>query len=208
MSQITLTEALVQLKNLNSKIEDAQRRVFIGFTQVASNKLPAGYQKEEDYLRAVQGSIDTPLDLIRRRDQLKAKLALANALTKVKVGKEEMSIAEAIERKNSLKYKLSLLNIMKQQKQVLDNQTNNHNAQLSVKADAFVTAMYGNNSSASTEERAKSRELWIENNSAKLLTDPKVETTLRTLEEEINDFQSNVDVALSVVNAKTVIDVE
>lgn len=60
----------------------------------------------------MQASYDKVMGLISYRHKIKALVVQSNACTKVIVGKEEMTVAEAIERKQSIQYEKDLLEVM------------------------------------------------------------------------------------------------
>lgn len=53
----------------------------------------------------------------------------------------------------------------------------------------------------------EARKLWLEQNKIRLVISQKVVNKIKELKDHIEDFKANVDTALSVVNATTLIEV-
>ena len=205
--KMTNTQALVELKLLDKKISDASARTIVGHVTNKSNKVtPQGYKNEEEFLKDIQARLDTALGLIEYRDKLKAKLAESNAKTLVKIGSEEMTVASAISRKNTLKSKLDLYNRIKQGLLQAQSQVDTHNSRLPALADDHVTKAFAN-IQTELDVRNNAREAFIRKNENTLLTTDKVKATIDKLEREIDEFNSSVDIALSVSNATNFIEI-
>ena len=97
---MTITRALSSLKNLDKKIEK-----LIGSAVFVSVRGELR-QPDNDSLRAVE-LLQQIQDLQTHRDKLKSAIVISNANTRVKIAKETMTVAEAIERKKSIKHKIS-----------------------------------------------------------------------------------------------------
>lgn len=204
----TITEALVKLKVTNKKIEDSINRTLIGYiTTDGSKQLPPGCKSKEDFLSKANSSLESIQDLITFRDNLKKSIVHSNANTQVIVGNKSMSVAEAIEMKSSIKHKKALLQHLSLHYENLKNTTLKQNEQLNISADKSVIAAFAQLPNATESERQEHRRKFIENNSSKLVVSDKLEKVIESLKEEIDNFEVNVDVSLSVVNAKTEIEI-
>jgi molybdopterin synthase catalytic subunit len=60
-------------------------------------------------------------DLITRRNRLKSAIILSNATTKVKIGDTVLTVAEVIERKQSLKYYKTLFDKLKTNRETYES---------------------------------------------------------------------------------------
>lgn len=207
MDELTLTEALVKLKLVEKKIEQANQQLVAGVVTVGSN-VPVGFKSQEEFKQEVKKRIDSVEGLIKFRDNLKSAIVKANATTNVTIGSKSMTIAEAIERKNSIKFRKTLVGQLANQWVQLEKAVTQQNANLEIRADQFLTGMFGNKESSQSPEekqaeRAAVRSTWLTNNRAGILTNDKVKQIVEELDKEITDFETNVDVALSVANAQT-----
>lgn len=209
MTQYTVTEALVKLKLADKKISDATLNVIVGSvgTKTASF-FPAGFKNSEEFKNEVKKRLDSVNGLIEFRNKLKKAVVESNAKTEVVVGTNRLSVAEAIETKKSISSRKTLLERLVLGWKTLETQTNNQNAQLETKADQYVTALFSQNASGNDEEKTNARKNFIENNIMVITTHEFMRSTIEKLKDDIDNFEANVDVALSIVNATTKISVE
>lgn len=205
--ELTVTEALVKLKHLNKKIGDATGNVYVGYASSKGNAgLPAGFKSVEHVKQEIKSRLDSVDGLIRFRDKLKSALVQSNAVTKINLAGNEISVAEAIEKKDSIKYKKELLKKLRDDLKNVEGAVNRNNSTIEQRADDFISKLYAS-SAATQEERMESRRKWIESNLGYVVTNDELSKKIKELEEEIDFFENNVDTTLSVSNAKTVINV-
>lgn len=209
MATYTVTEALAKLKLTNKKIENATSQVLIGYTVTGGNKtVPPGFRDQEEFKKEVKARLDSAAGLVAFRDKLKKAVVESNARTKVVVGKKEMTVAEAIETKASIKNRKALCLHLTNNLMMMKTRVATHNASLDGKADEHVSKTFGASAATVPEaDRAACREAYLKNNTAYLVTHDSLESYTDQLRDEIEDFEMNVDVALSVVNARTEIHV-
>lgn len=204
MATLTLTEALVKLKQTEKKITQATSQAMVGVVSVGSN-VPPGFKSQEEFKAEVKRRIDSVEGLIKFRDALKSSIVRANANTTVVVGSQTMTIAEAVERKNSIKFRKELIGHLSNQWNTLEKAVSQQNVSLENRADQFLAQLFGNREKTedSQNERNQTRSTWISNNTVRILSHDKVKSIVEEMDREVSDFEANVDVALSVANAKT-----
>lgn len=112
--KLTVTRALTELKTLDARINrKIQEGVFIGFT---TGRNPVrGYKNNEEFERDVKANYQSIQDLIKRRNIIKRTIVLSNANTYIEIAGKRMTVAEAIERKNSIQYEKELLKQMEKE---------------------------------------------------------------------------------------------
>lgn len=204
MTKYTITEALLKLKITSKKITDAVEELLVGFTTTNSKTVvPVGFKNQEEFKKEAGSRIDRVSDLIRFRDRLKGAIVSSNATTRVKVGQQEMTVAEAVERKQSITFKKLVLSKLQSNLVTLENGANQRNSQLDRQADEFIKGL----TTAAESDRLQMRKTWIESNLTVLVTADNLRSTIEKLQNEIEEFETNVDVALSVSNARTEIEV-
>ncbi len=197
MEKITITRSLTTLKTLDKKISKATRAgVFITY-QVNG--------KSNDDINAV-ADLQKVNDLIDYRDRLKSAIAASNAVTKVKVGRDEMTVVAAIEKKSSVVYKAKLLSTLQTELAETRSNVEYHNADAERRLDKLIEASVGSDTQKKDEIEAISKP-FMKRNEASLIDPLKIETVISDLDEEIEDFLVNVDVALSESNSTTFIEV-
>jgi hypothetical protein len=154
-------------------------------------------------------------DLIARRDAMKRAVVLSNATTKVKVGENEYTVAEAIEMKNhGMEFRSALLRQMNSAYVSAQTELNRNSGEtLEKKAEQYVLAVIAaqpkdSKMSVDSEAMKALRKTYIENNTYDLVDPMDVAKIMEALDAEINEFNAEVDAALSVSNALTVIEFE
>lgn len=95
---MTIHKALCELKTLDSRIKKAIEGSVFVFANKHSNAKVSG-KTISAYSDEVKSAYQSACDLIARRDAIKRAVTLSNATTKVTIGGQEYTIAEAIEMK-------------------------------------------------------------------------------------------------------------
>lgn len=209
MANYTVTEALVKLKLATKKIQDATAYTLTGFVGTKGALIaPASFKNLDEFKNEIKKRLDSTKGLIDFRDRLKKAIVESNARTSVVVGRKTMTVAEAIETKNSIASKKQLLEKMVNDWRSLEAQVAQKNANLEARADQYVTALFQQNASANDVDKANARRNFIDNNTTVIVTHEATRDVIEKLKEEIDDFEANVDVALSVINATTKLNVE
>ena len=197
MEKITITRSLTTLKTLDKKIAKATRAG--GYVTYEVNG------KKEVDINAVS-DLQKVNDLIGYRDRLKSSIAASNAVTIVKVGRDEMTVVAAIEKKTSVVYKTKLLLTLQASLSEARQNIEYHNSDTERRLDKLIEASVGSDSNKKDEIEAISKP-FMKRNEAKLVDPLKIEEVITKLDEEIEDFLVNVDVALSESNSTTYIEV-
>ena len=204
--KMTIHRALAELKLLDKRINKL-------ISESPHYCLP---KKKEDktigndilgvYYEKVEGNFDSTISLIKRREQIKSKIMYSNAVTKVVVVGEEMTIAEAIERKNNIKYKEQLLNRLKTDLCYAKNQVEDANSKLSDRLESFLKVTLGDNPSPKEIETIS--KMFMDKNEVVLYDPIHIENKISQLEKEIEEFLMEVDFILSESNSKTTIELD
>lgn len=206
---MTIHKALSELKLLDSRI-DTTIDTSCYCTHRKNNTTQIAGINLDDYVALIKGSWDKTTDLIKRRTAIKKAVVLSNAKTMVTINSQDYTVAEAIEMKNhGIEFQQELLNTLKTQYLRSQATIKKENEALDKKADDFVTGMLGNKESkTNTEEFNKARKTYIDANTVVMVDPIDVKAKIDALEDEIDKFISEVDSALSVSNALTVIEIE
>jgi hypothetical protein len=208
MAEFTVTEALVRLKLTKKKIEDAKGRLMLGLVATKDKvPLPVGYKTEEEFKKECNARMDQIRGLMRFKKNLKDALVKSNAATQVNVGSSTMTVAEAIERKNSIKDDKELLQSLRLGWNQISTAMERENNSVEPKADKFIQETFGKAEGSNHQEALAMRSKFIENNKPRFVGLDNAESLIKKLEEEIYEFESNVDVALSVKNSSTLVTV-
>lgn len=204
---ITITEALVKLKMFDKRIADAVHRLDVGHVLNKTRQAPPNAKTDEEFVKNFDSGLQSVQALIANRNAIKGAIVSSNAVTKVKIGGVEMTVADAIERKTSVKNDKLLLQKLEATHASLNQQYTAALAKLEQDADVFIKNTYGNAEKANAEEVAKARQNYMAIQQLRLVASDKIPDVVKTMRESIENFESNVDVALSVSNSTTLINV-
>ena len=208
--KMTIHEALSELKVLGSRIEKEINYANFVIANKHSNDKING-QTIDEYKTNVSSVYQKIRDLIRRRTAIKKAVVKSNAITEVTIGDETMTVAEAIEYKNTgIDYLISLNNKLSSEYISVKNTVARNNGDaLLEKADDYIIRLYSGKDkdvSASVIEGAKKD--YISNNTLDIIDPIGVDKEIKTLTDYIDNFKSKVDSALSVSNATTTIEIK
>lgn len=207
--KMTVHKALCELKTLDARIEKAIAGTTFVFENKHSNTKVGGVPIE-DVIREIKESYQKINDLIRRRDAIKRAVVLSNALTKVTVGGETYSVAEAIEVKNhSIPIRQGLMSRMSKQNRDARTRAEKANGRdLETRADEYIVSLFGNVEKKNvSDEVAKARETFIKQQTVDVVDPLGIVGEIQALDDQINAFIVEIDSALSVSNALTEIEI-
>lgn len=204
--KISITRALAEVKLLDSKIESAIQK-FEPVTYVeGKSKVTSVGTTIEGFNEKAKSSYQSITDLIERRNNIKAKVIQSNAVTKVTIDKKEYTVAEAIERKNSINNELNLLNKLKQSYSNNKSKVEAGNLKVRANIDKQLELLAGSDKNK-TEGIDNLVKLTLENQQFNLVDVLGIEKLIENLSNSIYEFQSNVDFTLSESNALTTIEI-
>ena len=208
----SITRALAERKVLIKRHEKAVRELTLIAVQ-RGNLLQGSYThiKPEDFSERAKSKMQSILSLEARIDEIKYKIDQSNLVTMIKIGSREMTIQEALVLKNSITLKKERLKKMKSLYTTAKIEYNDAVEENRKKIDKEVSentaAILGSSSKPDTgiEERIKES---VERTYSVVFIDPlSLEQEIAKLESEIEEFESNVDYALSESNSQTFIEI-
>ncbi|MCP4371766.1 MAG: hypothetical protein GY797_27155 [Deltaproteobacteria bacterium] len=202
--EMTTSRALAELKLLDKRIRGTiEKGTFAGLAQ--GKKSITGYETNDEFIKAANSSIQSAQDLIKRRQAIKSAIVNSNAKTEVTIADKKMSVAEAIERKSSIEYEKLLLQKLKTKYFSAKDDLENKNSLVRDKLDELLEAHFGKDSS----QKIKSDDIktiadpYLEQNEWRLIAPKNMEKIITEIEEDINNFELEVDYTLSEINAIT-----
>lgn len=204
MREMTITEGLVELKTLDSRIEKAIAKEFVS----VANNSAKGTKAWTDFEESAKANLRSAIDLINERAKIKAAIVKSNAETEVIVAGKKMTVAAAIERKNSIRYEKELLTRLQRNYSTVSATVEVNNAEVNRKLDSLLESLVGSDKNSSVEEQKRTAEAYIERNGYCIIDPLDIKSVIETVENNITSFEANVDVALSVSNARTTITIE
>lgn len=212
--KMTIHKALAELKTMDDRINKTIRSTsYVLAVKHSAEKING--VKVSNFKEQMRSGYQKVTDLIKRRDAMKRAVVLSNATTKVKIGGNEYTVAEAIEMKNhGMEFRSALLRQMNSDYIAAQNDlARNGGEALEKKAEQYVLAVIAaqpkdSKMSADSDVMKGLRQTYIENNTYDLVDPLDITKVMEALDAEINEFNAEVDAALSVSNALTVIEFE
>ena len=213
---MTVHRAMVELKTIDKRIaKEIEGAAFCTSAKVNMKKLFG--QPAEEFYRQAQSDFDSIQGLIARAGAIKAAIPVSNAITKIKVGDKEMTVAEAISiKQNVIPMRQKLLNELNMQYADAISDVEDKNSTLEKRTDAYVASIYGSSAAAKAadaDEVSKARETYQNAQTYELVDGLKVDKKgiadiIKQMQNDIDTYQNDLDAALSVSNATTTIEVD
>lgn len=203
-NQISITRALSELKTLDDRI---QRLTESKWVAMAINKKVSHTVNQQDFSATVKATKQQLTDLMERRNKIKCAIVQSNAVTKVTIGSAEYTVAEAIERKNTVQQEEALVHALKNQLFKVNAEVEKHNMVANNQLNALLGQMVSKEAAVAQESIDALSTSFREQNFAVLVDPLGIETLVKELQESISEFKMNVDFSLSEINAVTKITV-
>lgn len=207
--KMTVHKALAELKTLDDRIEtEITGSVFVK-ANVRSNTKIFGKSLDE-FKSDTKASCQSVMALINRRNALKRAIVLSNAVTKVEIGGVEYTVAEAIEMNNhGMENLVGFRDFLKDQYATVRRFIDSENGdKLNKNCESYLQAMFGNKEKANGADVEAVQNAYIASHSYDIVTGFDIDKVIKELTDKIDTFKSEVDSALSVSNALTVVEFE
>lgn len=208
MEKMLVTQALNELKTLDARISRAIRNAaFIASAKTSDTKVSIGTTKE-NFIKEAKASYASVEDLIKRRETIKSAVIESNAKTMIDICGEEISVAKAIDMKDSIIYKKQLLAQMVNQRDKAKSNMVSQNITMESKIDQLVSTAFGKESKQNIKpEDYDSIAVPYRTSNEYSLVDPlELDKKIEELERYIEDFEANIDSKLQVSNCITYIE--
>ena len=203
---MSIQRGLAELKLLDKRINNAMSGAkLVGFK--VGEKPVTGFKDDEEFSNLAKAKLESITDLIRRRDAIKGAIVVANATTPVKVGSEQLTIATAIERKDSISYVISLLNLVRSQYTLSLSEFQRKEDAFKANLDRHLETLYGKEGKAKGLENKEALKPFLDLNEPHFVDPLNLKKVIDELQEQVDTFLAEVDFALSEVNVKTEITV-
>lgn len=207
IKKITVTQGLSELKTLQSRIEKATSELTPVGLSIGTEGVINGYKSNEEFTELTKSKWQSLQDLIKNRDNIKAAIVASNAITKVAIGSELLTVASAIERKNTITFKKDLLSRLKGTYRTVLQQQEKQEKLLNDRYSETVNSTGLGEGEVAENFKKAQLELLVQLNKPKLHDPLDIKAQIEKLENEITDFETNIDYALSVSNATTYIEI-
>ena len=208
--KMNVHKALSELKVLSNRIVNALANDFVVANKHSNDKING--ISIVNFNNDMKSHYQQVNDLIERRNALKRAVVSSNAVTKVTVGGTEYTVAEAIEMKNHGMefYKMLRDELARQYTKAQTAIMVNSGKNLEERAEKYIVSILSSKNDAKIDTKLidELRAKYIENNTYDMLDPNNVKSGIEALNEMIENFESDIDSALSVSNAITIIEFE
>lgn len=211
---MTVHKALAELKIIDDRINKAITSGTYVVANKHSNQKIHGMTIDE-FKTQMQADFKKVSDLIARRNAIKRAVVASNAVTKVKVGDTEYTVAEAIEMKNhGMEFKDYFMRAISTQYVRAKNELDlNSGDPLEKRAEQYVLSVIqaqpkDSKMAVDSDAMKNLRAQYIKDNQYDIIDPIGVKNVIDGLDTEVSEFLTEVDAALSVSNAITVLDIE
>ena len=198
----SITRCLVELKTLDNRIN----KLISSTTFITYKTKNKNYNySEDDFKKGVLSDYQSLTDLIERRQKIKNAIVLSNATTEVEIAGKKMTVSQAIEFKNTIAYKINLLESLKRQRQHVTIETETHKIRVQQKIDENVRIICGKDSKPDAQVIQTVSEGIAKGDPIEVFDPLSIDKVIKDMEETIEDFNANVDFVLSESNALTTV---
>lgn len=205
--KMTVHKALAELKTLDDRINTAiGESVFVRANRHNNTKIFG--KTIEEFKADSDASLMSATALINRRNAMKRAVVLSNAVTKVEIGGVEYTVAEAIEMNNhGMENLVDLRDCLREQYSSVKRMVESENGDKLVKAcENYIQATFGTKEKINNPDIEMAQKVYMANNTYDIVTGFDIEKVIKELTDRIDAFKAEVDSALSVSNALTVIE--
>lgn len=207
MEKMSVARALIELKTLDKRI---QKRVgsFQPNVPVVGGQMPTSYPNTQaEFEKDAKAAKQSIADLIAQRRKIKTGIVQSNAVTRVEVAGEKMTVAEAIERKASIAYEKLLRDRAGTVYGSVVEFIESHNKGVNDQLQQLLEVMVGKDGDVDAKDHAAVSEPFLAARKAELVDPLGIKAFIEEVEQRIEDFESGVDIALTESNARTEIEV-
>jgi len=213
-----LSELKMLDKRISSYLPDGIRGRYtsdpielIGAAREIDRKI--GTQTREEYISTLTGNWQMIQALIRNKKSLEAAKVKSNAETLVRIAETEYTVADAIRRKEDIRYEKALLEAFEGQHRHVVSLVADKNEAAEQQADKHIEALFngkadGKNERLVGKEADEQRANYMKNHRWSVIDPNGSFEAIKALRAGIESFEAEVDAVLSESNAVTMVTVE
>lgn len=208
--EMTVQRALNELNTLESRIDKrlSDFRI-IGTRKNSENRVSETREPVADFAVRAKTIMDSADALLKRQQQLKHAIMTSNAQTMIEVAGVTYSVMTAIDRKRTIESEKQVLACMKQALRNAETKVSCENDKVEDYIQRQVLAMASGDLANKRDEFITSFEKSYRDKNGWDLVDPLgLRDLIEKREQEILDFELEIDTALTVSNAITKIVIE
>lgn len=204
MIKMNIHKALSTKKLLDKRIEKATNNLIpVGYKMKSSATEYRTKEEVDKFNKETSSSYKQVTALINNYNKICQAIILSNATTKVEINGKEMTVSDAINRKNNIKYEEDLLRRLKYEYSRALEEVKERNDLLESKIDNLREI-----DKKEKIDKQSTYDLMRKNESWELIDPLDIKKVISDMEDDILNFESEVDFVLSTSNAETVIEVD
>lgn len=210
MAEMTVQRALNELNTLEGRIDKrlSDFRI-IGTRKNSESKVSETRETVADFAVRAKAIMDSADALLKRQQQLKHAIMTSNAQTMVEVAGVTYTVMTAIDRKRTIENEKRVLATMKSALRTAETKVSRENDKVEDYIQRQVLAMASGDLANKKDEFITSFEKSYRDKNGWDLVDPLgLRDLIEKREQEILDFELEIDTALTVSNAITKIVIE
>lgn len=210
----TIHEALSKKKLLDKRIyKKINESIFVDAKKNNEDKCNLSSMSEKKFTETAKSNYNSIMQLIKNKTDLKAKIDLSNANTMIEICGEKISVVQAIAMKKDIELKKYLLERLIENKESVREFIDNNNHVTDRKIDNQIQSFLSVQNNADSSDELVNITNKLSDNIRKMEYYSEVDAIsindkIKTLDEEISKFISEIDVKLSISNATTEIELD
>ena len=207
-TKMTIHRGLAELKLLDARIEK-NINLLLPSGIMQEGKLVNDYYKKEEFEKNAKAKFQSIQDLIKRKNLIKSAIVKVNTITEVQIGEKKYTIADAINFKAIIKAKKILVEELTTKHRQAKAKAEEKNKKVDDNALKLAeAALQKDNVKINDGDAIAITEPYIKKNKFHLIDPLSVEELVAKLQEEIDEFETEVDAVLSEINAITYIEID
>lgn len=206
--KISIHRALAELKTLDKRINRGVSERFVAFQ--IGEEAPRGHKDTKTFNEDAQAAYQSVKALIDRRNTIKSSITASNAGTVVTVAGQKMTVAAAIDRRDTgLQYDKLLLNSLRRQLQQVEAEVERERQDVERRLEQRIQSDLGSKDrKANADEVENTTKAFMKRYKPDLADPIKIKEEIARLTNDIEQFEMEVDFTLSESNTDTTIEIE
>lgn len=208
--EMTVQRALNELKTIDDRLEKRlDEFVIIGTKKVSETKVIETRENISDFTNRAKGNLDSVDGLLKRQQVLKHAIMNSNATTMIEVAGKMYSVMTAIDRKRTIENEKLVVRKMRKALENAEYKVSRENDKMEDFIKQQANAMAGGDlANKKVDHVVAFEKSYRECNSWELVDPLKLRDLIEKREQEISMFELEIDTALTVSNATTIIKIE
>ncbi len=205
--EITVQRALNELKTLDSRLyKRLQDFTIVGSKKNSEARVSETREQVGEFSTNAKAKLDSVQDLLKRQRELKHAIMESNAKTKIVVAGVEYTVMTAIDRKRTIDTEKTVLANMVNSLAKAERKVAMENKRVEEYLERQVLTMAGGDLSNKKADFVVAFEKSYRDDNEWQLVDPlELRKLIEKMEKEIEEFELEIDTALTVSNAITTI---